>query len=350
METNRSLNLKFIKGSIFFIAILFACSESASSNNEENVLPLDPFEQNKLLAKTINLGNALEAENEGEWGIVLQEDYFQIIAEAGFTAVRVPCRWSAHVQNAKPYTLYSGFLSRVQWVLKQAEKYGLATIINIQHFEEIFESPAQEKEKFLAIWAQLAEKFRSQGTDVFYEILNEPHDNLTAELWNVYLKDAVDVIRQIDTVHTVIIGTAEWGGITAMNKLLLPQNEKNLIFTFHYYSPFEFTHQGAEWVENSEAWLGTTWMGSASEISAITSEFSTVKQWSVERNVPVFLGEFGAYSMADMPSRERWTNSVARIAESEGFSWAYWEFAAGFGVYDLSSNTWREELLKALIP
>jgi endoglucanase len=31
-------------------------------------------------------------------------------------------------------------------------------------------------------------------------------------------------------------------------------------------------------------------------------------------------------------------------------SWAYWEFGAGFGVYNPATRQWREELLGALIP
>ena len=63
------------------------------------------------------------------------------------------------------------------------------------------------------------------------------------------------------------------------------------------------------------------------------------------------MGEFGAYSKADMESRVRWTDFVARSAEKRGIAWSYWDFAsAGFGVYDGLNKMWRIELLKALIP
>ena len=41
-------------------------------------------------------------------------------------------------------------------------------------------------------------------------------------------------------------------------------------------------------------------------------------------------------------------DALAREAEARGFSWAYWEFGAGFGVYDREKKEWREPLLKAL--
>jgi endoglucanase len=64
----------------------------------------------------------------------------------------------------------------------------------------------------------------------------------------------------------------------------------------------------------------------------------------------VYLGEFGAYSRADMASRARWTARVVREAEARGFGWAYWEFGAGFGAYDRATGTWRQPLLDALLP
>jgi endoglucanase len=73
-------------------------------------------------------------------------------------------------------------------------------------------------------------------------------------------------------------------------------------------------------------------------------------RWGEANHRPIFLGEFGAYSKADLESRVRWTAHVARQAEALGMSWAYWEFASGFGAYNWPARRWRTELLHALIP
>ena len=62
------------------------------------------------------------------------------------------------------------------------------------------------------------------------------------------------------------------------------------------------------------------------------------------------MGEFGAYSKADMVSRASWTEFVARTADEYGFSWGYWEFCAGFGIYNPNEETWNESLVQALLP
>jgi len=130
----------------------------------------------------------------------------------------------------------------------------------------------------------------------------------------------------------------------------LPASERNVIVTVHYYLPFPFTHQGAEWVDGADAWLGTKWTGSNIETYAVDKDLDVAASWSAKNHRPIYLGEFGAYSKADQESRHLWTDYVARAAESRNFSWAYWEFCAGFGVYDREKADWNTPILSALIP
>ncbi|HQG46656.1 MAG TPA: cellulase family glycosylhydrolase, partial [bacterium] len=119
--------------------------------------PLDPFAVNQRLAKSVNFGNALEAPKEGEWGITLETRYFQLLDEAGFTGIRLPIRWSTHAQSANPYTISSDFFDRIDWAVAQALDRGMAIVINMHHYEEIFADPPSHKERFLAMWRQIAE-------------------------------------------------------------------------------------------------------------------------------------------------------------------------------------------------
>jgi endoglucanase len=117
----------------------------------------------------------------------------------------------------------------------------------------------------------------------------------------------------------------------------------------HYYNPFEFTHQGAEWVDGSSEWLGTTWSNTPSQREAIINDFDAALSWATNNNRPINVGEFGAYSRADMNSRYLWTYFITSLSELYNMSWHYWEFGSGFGAYDINSNEWHEELLEALI-
>ena len=324
------------------------CDESRVTPVQDlPIMETDPFQQNLKLARSMNLGNMLEAPAEGEWGLNLQADYFPTIAAAGFTAVRLPVRWSIHADTAAPYTLEPVFLDRVNWAIDLALASHLAIVVDIHHYTEMLTQPQIELNRLLGIWGQLATNFRTRPDGLMLEVFNEPNDAFTSELWNAYLPLLIDTIRTIDASRTLIIGTAPWGGIDGLDDLVLP-TDSNLIVTVHYYNPFQFTHQGAEWVSGSDAWLGTVWGVANADFLSMQEDFNRIKTWSTHYNRPIFIGEFGAYSRAEMASRQLWTRSVVQLCDNLEFSWAYWEFASGFGAYNVSSGTWNG-LLGALI-
>jgi len=329
--------------------LLIACR--GAPDQSDTLLSDTPFLRNEKLQRTVNLGNALEAPQEGDWGVTLRAEYFRLIAGQGFTAVRIPIRWNAHADTGPPYTIAPDFFERVDWAVQQALSNGLAVIINIHHYEELMADPAAHKDRFLALWQQIAAHYRSAPAAVIFELLNEPNGQLTPALWNSYAAQAVAVVRESNPHRTLMIGPGNWNNVDALPELTLPAEEGNVIVTFHYYSPFHFTHQGASWAgEESQEWLGTTWEGTPQEQQAIQTDLEKAVIWGERHHRPVFLGEFGAYSAADMASRARWTAYIARQAETHGISWGYWEFCAGFGLYDPQAGEWRTPLLRALIP
>lgn len=121
-----------------------------------------------------------------------------------------------------------------------------------------------------------------------------------------------------------------------------------MIASVHFYEPFDFTHQGASWVDAIP--VGTPWTGSDEEQAELLGDLDEAVRWSKEHNIPINVGEFGAYSKADMKSRVCWTAFLCREMEKRDFSWNYWEFCSGFGVYDPDTQAWRTDLLNALVP
>jgi endoglucanase len=317
------------------VSILLAATAMATLGCDADPLPGDGvrsvLDEAAALGRGINLGNKLEAPAEGEWGAPVEAWMLTTIAEGGFATVRIPVRWSAHADTVAPYAIDDEFLARVTWVVDEALATGLRVVLNVHHYQEIFTDPDGERERFLALWQQLATHFSDRPGGLLFEVLNEPHDSLTAERWNTLFPEALAVIRETNPDREVVVGTAEWGGIGAMAELRLPDDE-HLIFTFHYYEPFAFTHQGAEWVDGADEWLGTTW-GTAEDRAAVQRDFDAVAAWAADRDLAVFMGEFGAYSRAPADARVAWTEFVRREAERRGFAWAYWEFDAGFGAF-----------------
>lgn len=96
---------------------------------------------NRRLGRGINLGNALEAPKEGEWGVTLKAEYFRAIKEAGFDSVRLPVRWPAHAAKEAPYTIDPAFAERIDWCVDQALQQRLNIIVNVHHYDEANTDP-----------------------------------------------------------------------------------------------------------------------------------------------------------------------------------------------------------------
>jgi endoglucanase len=316
--------------------------QTVSSQTGSNV-----FEVNKLLARTMNLGNALEAPREGAWGLYLREEYFEKIKQAGFTAVRLPAKFSAHADQTAPYKLERTFILRIDWAIQQAKKNGLAIIVDLHHYDEFFKDPPAHVERWLGIWAQIADRYKNQPESVIFELCNEPHEKLEP-YWNDYFARGLEVVRNTNPTRAVIVGPNGWNNATRLPELQLP-DDPNLIVTFHNYTPFEFTHQGAEWWADGAKHLGTPWAGNDADKKTVIDHIEKAVTYGQTNNRPIFMGEFGAYSKADLAARVRWTRFTRETAEARGISWGYWEFASGFGAYDRIRDAWRKDLLEALL-
>lgn len=296
----------------------------------------------------VNLGNALEAPNEGDWGVKLEERFFDLIAKAGFDSVRIPVKWSAHAAGQKPYMIDKQFMDRVDWAVEQALKRKLQVVLNVHHYDEMDSQPDAHRERLLGLWEQIAAHYKDQPQALAFEILNEPHDKLTAEKWNEILAAALQVVRKTNPTRTVVVGPVQWNSIKQLPTLKLPEDDRNLVVTFHFYDPFAFTHQGASWLGGNAPPKGRKWQGTKAEQFQVIRDFDDALRWGVEHRRPMFLGEFGALTEADPESRARWTKFIADQARERKFGTAYWEFCAGFGLYDRDKGAFVEALREAV--
>jgi endoglucanase len=301
----------------------------------------DVWAANNRLGRGISLGSALEAPKEGEWGMTLQAEYFRVIKAAGFATVRLPVRWSAHAQRSAPYTIDLEFAERVDWAVDQALANELNVVLNVHHYDEMNTHPVEHLSRLVALWGQIAARYKDRPAEVYFELLNEPHGNLTESIWNAIIPQLLAAVRNTNPSRPIIVGPGRWNATEALDTLELPADDRNLIVTVHFYEPFQFTHQGAPWVKESNKWKDQTWSGTEAEQAAVRKSLAQAAEWAKARGRPLFLGEFGTYQEADMESRVRWTRFVAREAEQLNFSWAYWDFGSAFGAYDLKTGAWK---------
>lgn len=328
---------------ILFFVFLFAGTSAFAEEPEI-------FALNKSLGRGVNFGNALEAPKEGDWGVKIKDEYFAKIKAAGFDSIRLPVKWNAYAKKTAPYTIDPAIFKRVDHLLDLAEKNKLNVVLNIHHFDEFDNDPDAFADMFVGLWKQIATHYKDRPASLYFELMNEPHDKLTDKRWNEYLPKGLAAVRESNPTRPVIVGPASWNAIWILPKLELPKDDR-LIVTVHMYNPHEFTHQGAPWAgDKIKAIKNRSWVGTDSQMAALKKELDIASNWAKKNNRPIYLGEFGTFEKVPEESRVKWTKAVTREAETRGWSWAYWEFGAGFGIYDREKDEWRTPLVKALIP
>jgi len=307
---------------------------------------MDPFEQVKQMQRGVNiLGYDPIWKNFAK--ARFKEKHFRLIREGGFQTVRINLHAFSHMD--KGGRLDPEWLKTLDWAVKGALDNKLMVILDLHNYEDIAKNPAAYKSRFLGFWKQVAPRFKDAPGDLMFEILNEPNTGLTPELWNQYLREALPIIRETNPTRNLVIGPAFWNGIDHLAELDLPEEDRHIIVTVHYYHPMAFTHQGAPWEKEYAHISGVKW-GTEAEKQKVVSDFGEVNEWAAAHQRPILLGEFGAFEKADMDSRARYTAHLARTAESLGWAWTYWQFDDDFVLYDIDQDRWVEPLWKALVP
>jgi len=325
-----------------FMAILSTTSRAAASKGP------DVFTQNQSLGRGVNVLGYDPIWHSPEKGR-FKKRYFKMIRAGGFDTLRVNLFPFRHMGPAPDFTLSNSWWQTAEWIVTNALAANLNVILDFHEYEVLGKDPEGHKAAFLAFWRQMAPHYRNAPDKAMFEILNEPNKELTPELWNQYLAEALAIIRESNPTRTVLVGPAFYNSVDHLKELKLPKKDHHLIVTVHYYKPMDFTHQGAAWV-HQETKLGVVWQGTPGERAAIDTDFKNVQLWAKQHQRPIFLGEFGAYDKGDIASRVRWTEYVARAAERRGWSWAYWQFDSDFVVYDIPQEQWVGPIHKALIP
>ena len=342
------------------------------------------YEMVKQMGRGLNLGNVLSAPVEGNWAAVVEQQYFMDVAAAGFTNVRIPMDFFGarttgdtsgyssaagtagnYTGTSDDYVVSSTYLGRIEQVIEWSLNQGLVTIIDFHgsnlksEFIYTFDSEeteythptsakrAADYQKFIAIWAQIADRFKNHSENLLFEVINEPYFHMTKSDMDALNTDVLTVIRASggsNGTRNVIItggtGTSHEAPLQIEPSII--SGDTYVIATFHYYQPFDFTSSSAD-ARDNESW------GSVQDKELLTNRFDIVSSWATSNNIPIFLGEFSAdntggykYSTGDLntisgnatgfadggpdnASRVEFHRFVAEQAINRGFSFSAWD-------------------------
>jgi endoglucanase len=103
------------------------------------------------------------------------------------------------------------------------------------------------QEKFLLLWRDLSSELKKYPVGlVAYELMNEPVAD-DPEDWNKLVEKVVKEIRKQEPDRKIVIGSNKWQSVSTFVQLRIPQRDRNIILSFHFYTPMLITHYKASW-------------------------------------------------------------------------------------------------------
>lgn len=324
-----------------------------------------PSERLARLTEGINLSHWWAQSFTGDYPLdhldtYMQESDFDLIREIGFRHVRLTLNPRAIWNEEDPAALPGDRLTRLQSDVKALVEREVAVILDCHpedELKELLKTDPEFVEEWLNWWRGLAASFaRTDPSMVFFEVLNEPTFE-DAEAWRDLQGRALRVIREQAPEHTIVVSGARWSGWGDLLQLE-PYAEDNLIYNFHYYEPFVFTHQGATWGGDAVRFIQRLPYPSSTELvkpvlesiddeeargavrqygeerwnrQRMLDDLANVADWASEHGVPVTVNEFGTYTAVTLADdRERWLADAVSVFGEYGFGWTMWDYAEGF--------------------
>lgn len=293
------------------------------------------------------------------------EETFEQAKSLGVDVVRLPLNLHSFINGAAGCTLDPLFLRLLDQAVDWAEKNEIYLILDNHSFDPVANTPEDIGDILIPVWTQMADRYKNRSEYVIYEILNEPH-GIGDDIWGEIQGRTIAAIRSRDTTHTIIVGGTGYNSIGALSAI--PEySDDNLIYTFHFYDPYLFSHQGETWGSppNLRNLKGVPFPPDAHALPAVPAELkgtwveynlknqypqeglpaalaatlNKASEFSNARKAPVFCGEFGVYMINSLQKdRVRWYTAVAQFLGERGVARTSWDYFGGFGLFKSPSG------------
>jgi endoglucanase len=259
-----------------------------------------------------------------------------------------------------PGTLPEAHLATLESAIRRFNHQKLAVIVDMHNTDkQNSEGDPQWVAGYPTFWGTLAARLNHFDPGmVFFEILNEPVFQGRESDWFTLQDNCIATIRKSAPNFTIIVTGPDWGGIDGLLKLS-PVADRDVVYSFHFYDPFTFTHQGATWagpippllkgipypsspeavavpLSNISDPVAQSWVRDYGtqrwNKTKLKSRLAGALDWGRNNGVALYCGEFGVYPIVAPPdSRERWFRDYASVLKESSVGWAVWGWDDGFG-------------------
>jgi len=284
------------------------------------------------------------------------EPKLKAIAKAGFKTVRLPVAFDHYMADS--YAELSGALiQKLHLIYSRCKQLNLNLVI-VYHYGKLQnENLYAENDRIIRIWKQVIYSMQGYAADqLFFELYNEPTTDM--DIWKSSITTIVRELRKADPERIFIIGGANYNGY---NELLhmgrLSIDDGKLLYTFHFYEPYIFTHQGADWTAEKTFITGFPYpykqnkmpgLYNAPANSSIAKDYERypreaqyiylhqriqyIYEEAKRLNLPLICTETGVINLADKKSRAAYLSDITSIMNEFKIPVILWDWDDKFAV------------------
>ena len=309
----------------------------------------------------------------------IQEDDFERLEQLGFDFVRIPID-EVQFWDEEGNKLPEAW-DLLTMALDMSVKHHLRAIVDLHiirshYFNAVNEegkdantlfTSEESQQQLINMWYQLSDVLKGYSNDsVAYEFMNEPVAD-DHEQWNQLVAKVHKALREREPQRTLVIGSNLWQSSETIKYLKVPEGDKNILLSFHYYNPSILTHYGAWWTPIGKYTGKVNYPGilvSKEDYEAAPDSLKpqlepyTKEEWNIDRirsdfkdaiaaakkyDLQLFCGEWGVYEPVDRDLAYKWTKDMLAVFDEFDIAWTTWCYDADFGFWDQKKNDYKDK-------
>ena len=308
------------------------------------------YDENTDIGFNVNRGINMPCMESGfARDYIMEKETFENVRNKGFDFIRLPVNfgWMLDFDGR----LNESAMRNLDTVLESALDSGLTVLLDLHGWSDFTKNPdAQNTQRLISIWEQVAERYADYSDKLWFEIYNEPNNDsgkISDAKWNYIQLSAVAAIRKIDEDRVICLSPMNFNSAHKLSSMLVKRSDKHIVADVHNYAPMRFTHQGAEWMDDSykEKIPFSQDMMNDFEQALIVAE-----EYQKKTGIKVIIGEFGVYEkQVSEEDVSQFLSGAVVLMKKHNLSWGYWEYNAGFGAYDYAKKEWKPFVTDALL-
>lgn len=268
----------------------------------------------------------------------------------------------------------------LQWMaalhsaIEQAIQSDLDVVVDL-HLEPAVKKQIEDdtdlESALVTLWDSIGSDLRAfPASRLAFELFNEPqYYGWSARRWPDLQRRLLQSLRNQVPSHLVLLSGNEGGSLKGLRALPLVDDDPAVAYVFHYYAPFLFTHQGAQWLDSRYTTAGLRrgvlypaqyqikvpaqllrpHPRAAKEMDQylddewgprrVRSDMDVAGRFAKEHNIRLVCNEFGVIrANVDVASRYRWIADVRSALEANEIGWTLWDYTDIFGITTQSAQ------------